>query len=344
MITTHSVLNISSTDLRGVSSASIALVVTSPPYPMIEMWDDCFYSQNPRIKDSLECGRSLESFELMHQLLDNTWKEVDRVLIDGGIVCINIGDATRTISSTFQMYPNHARIISAFQKMGYCVLPDIIWRKPSNAPNKFMGSGMFPAGAYVTYEHEYIMVFRKGEKRKFAENKNMRQMSAYFWEERNIWFSDLWEIKGAKQKVASRDSRNRSAAFPFEIPYRLINMYSIFGDTILDPFVGTGTTQLAAIALGRNSIGVEIDSSFAEIAISTIQNDPLLLNAFKRQRIEAHIKFINSLSEEKRNSCYQNQFYSFPVKTRQEMKAFFPDIISAELTSSGVACSYEWHN
>ena len=193
----------------------------------------------------------------MHNMLNDVWKECDRVLKDGGFVCINIGDATRTINNKFQLYPNHAKIIEFFSSIGYSVLPDIHWHKQSNAPNKFMGSGMYPAGAYVTYEHEYILIFRKGNKRTFQrQEKYLRQKSAYFWEERNIWFSDLWNIKGTMQRMsgASKIVRNRNASFPLEIPYRLINMYSIEGDTVLDPFFGLGTTGIASIISNRNSI------------------------------------------------------------------------------------------
>ena len=103
---------------------------------------------------------------------------------------------------------------------------------------------MYPGGAYVTLEHEYILILRKNGKRKFTTQpeKQNRRESAYFWEERNIWFSDIWDLKGIRQDIQQKDIRTRSAAFPFELAYRLINMYSVFGDTILDPFLGTGTT------------------------------------------------------------------------------------------------------
>lgn len=137
------------------------------------------------------------------------------------------------------------------------VLPDIHWHKPTNAPNKFMGSGMYPPCAYVTYEHEYILVFRKGGNRKFTNaEKSIRHNSAYFWEERNIWFSDLWEIKGTTQKLKKGTSRARSAAFPFELAYRLVNMYSMKYDLVYDPFSGTGTVTKAAIASERNIVDI----------------------------------------------------------------------------------------
>ena len=242
-----------------IPDKSVHLIVTSPPYPMIEMWDDSFASQDLEISSAIEQKEYSLAFEKMHRVLDAVWRECDRVLVDNGFVCINIGDATRTFDGNFQLFSNHSRIIQSFLNMGYCVLPDILWHKPSNSPNKFMGSGMYPAGAYVTYEHEYILVFRKGGKREFkGVGRELRQKSAYFWEERNVWFSDIWEIRGTNQTVnGNASSRKRNASFPLEIPYRLVNMYSVEGDTVLDPFAGMGTTNMACMASNRNSIGVE---------------------------------------------------------------------------------------
>lgn len=340
MVTQHFMINSIASDMSSIAGTSVALIVTSPPYPMIEMWDNCFCAQDPEIQKDLQSGEAMSAFERMHRILDQVWQEVDRVLIPGGIVCVNIGDATRTSDGVFQMFPNHNRIISAFHKMGYCVLPDIIWRKPSNSPNKFMGSGMYPAGAYVTYEHEYILIFRKGGKRVFTADKKMRQRSAYFWEERNVWFSDLWDIKGTRQKAAKEAGRGRSAAFPFEIPYRLINMYSILGDTVLDPFAGTGTTLLAAMAAGRNSIGIDIDPTFVSHSISSMQKDPQLLNRHTEARIQMHQCFIKSLSREQQEKCYQHENYPFLVKTKQEIKAYFPIISESRPIENGVYCRY----
>ena len=159
-MTEHKIIIGDSKNISCIKDKSVQLIVTSPPYPMIEMWDDMFCKQDSAIKGCLESGDGTSAFQKMHDLLDKTWEECDRVLADNGFVCINIGDATRTINDNFQLYSNHTRIINYFQSKGYSILPDIHWRKQSNAPNKFMGSGMFPAGAYVTYEHEYILIFR----------------------------------------------------------------------------------------------------------------------------------------------------------------------------------------
>lgn len=167
MQTTHQIYFKNAKSMSALPVSSIDLVVTSPPYPMIEMWDDLFADQYPSIGDALKNRKGLLAFELMHNLLDEIWNEVYRVLIPGGTACINIGDAARTIDGNFMLYPNHSRILTGLLKTGFAVLPVILWRKQTNAPNKFMGSGMLPSGAYVTLEHEYILIVRKGPKREF---------------------------------------------------------------------------------------------------------------------------------------------------------------------------------
>ena len=185
--THHRIIMGNSQNMKEVDSRSVDLVVTSPPYPMIEMWDETFGSLNPDVAEALADEDGRLAFDLMHAELGKTWKEVVRVLKDGAIVCINIGDATRTIGDRFCSYSNHSRTIEWFEEAGLVSLPSIIWRKPTNAPNKFMGSGMLPPGAYVTLEHEHILIFRKGDRRAFdtPEQKRLRNESSFFWEERS---------------------------------------------------------------------------------------------------------------------------------------------------------------
>ena len=323
MTTQHRLILGAAQKMDALASASVDLVVTSPPYPMIEMWDGIMAQQSDGIAAALADMRGEEAFELMHLELDKVWREVERVLRPGGFACINIGDATRTLGGKFALYPNHARIISAFLQLGLANLPNILWRKQTNAPNKFMGSGMLPAGAYVTLEHEWILIFRKGGKRGFksAEEKQLRNQSAFFWEERNCWFSDLWDLKGTKQGIKNAETRARSAAYPFEVPYRLINMYSVKGDTVLDPFLGTGTTTVAALAAGRNSVGYEIDGAFAGIISGNILNqDVAQLNAYTRNRVVQHREFIrNRLADPKKDAIkHFNDSFGLPVITSQE--------------------------
>lgn len=343
MITKHEIINGNSNNLSEIETGSVQLIVTSPPYPMISMWDEMFISQDPNIGIAFDDNDGMKAFQLMHILLDQVWHECDRVLCKNGFVCINIGDATRTINGDFQLYSNHTAIINCFSQMGYSVLPDIHWRKQTNAPNKYMGSGMYPAGAYVTYEHEYILVFRKGGKRTFTgEKKTMRQESAYFWEERNIWFSDLWDLKGTRQDIVEDKAlRTRSAAYPFEVPYRLINMYSAKGDMVLDPFCGLGTTNYAAMTLQRNSIGVEVDKGISEIAINALSVEPNELNEIIDRRVDKHISFISSLPPEKKERCYNNKHHGFLVKTKQETGIKFQKINSVLKDANKVICEYE---
>jgi modification methylase len=341
MITTHTIFFENSRDMGAIASASAHLVVTSPPYPMIEMWDDMFGGQNKDILRALLKAEGLHAFELMHQELDPVWKEVYRILKSGGLACINVGDAARTIAGNFSLYPNHIRILTCLLKLGFSPLPLILWRKTTNAPNKFMGSGMLPAGAYVTLEHEYILIVRKGPKRVFepAEDKQIRRESAFFWEERNQWFSDVWtDLVGTRQMMTDRTARLRSAAFPFELAFRLINMFSAKGDTVVDPFAGTGTTMRAAMAAGRNSIGYEIETTFRDVlfpqAAGQTQAVVSISNNRIHERLRRHLDFVQHRLETKGEIKHNNKYYHFPVMTRQEVELFFNPLEHIRLTAA----------
>jgi modification methylase len=333
--TVHRIIFADSRKLNTLADQSIDLVITSPPYPMIEMWDGQFAALNPEIGLFLERGDYRSAFGAMHAALDPVWQELYRVMKEGALACINIGDAARTINRRFQLFVNHSRIQQKFVEIGFDTLPLILWRKQTNAPNKFMGSGMLPAGAYVTLEHEYILLFRKGNKRVFAtaDEKHNRMLSSYFWEERNLWFSDLWDFKGARQETANSELRARSAAFPPALPFRLINMFSVFGDTVLDPFAGTGTTTLAAIAAGRNSVGCEIDSSFSGSIRESILSDTKRLSKYNRARIADHLSFVQSRQAARGPLKYNNSYFGFPVMTRQEKELKLAFIESAGETA-----------
>jgi len=314
-------------------------MVTSPPYPMIEMWDNIFSRQNPAIEKALGNKDGNKAFELMHRELDKVWKEVYRVLKKGGFACINIGDATRKIDQEFKLYTNHSRILEYCLSLGFSPLPEILWRKQTNAPNKFMGSGMLPAGAYVTLEHEYILILRKGPKREFKtnEDKLKRLQSAFFWEERNVWFSDVWnDLKGTKQNNISKNIRERSGAYPFDLPYRIINMFSLREDTVLDPFLGTGTTTAASMATGRNSIGFEIDPNFKEHLYERCQDIVGFSNKLLRSRIENHLRFVQDRVQSRGPLGYFNKYYGFPVMTSQETKMVFDELDKLEVREDGL--------
>ncbi|HEV2120708.1 MAG TPA: site-specific DNA-methyltransferase [Candidatus Bathyarchaeia archaeon] len=242
--------------MRELADNSAHLVVTSPPYPMVSIWDNFFQSE------------SVQSYDEMHDYLNQTWREVKRVLVPGGIVCINIGDATRTKDGIFHLYANHSRVIEAFEQLGLITLPYILWKKPTTKPRykgkgAFLGSGFLPPNAYVTLDMEYILIFRKGSLRTFEPKDPQRYKSRFTKKERNEWFSQVWTLPGTRQTLQGID--RRVAAFPEEIPRRLIRMFSIEGDLVLDPFLGSGTSLKSAMALGRRFVGYEKLGEFLEV-------------------------------------------------------------------------------
>lgn len=328
METTHDVHVGDARSLDELDDDAVDLVVTSPPYPMIEMWDGLFSELDPAVGDALDAGDGQAAFAAMHDALSPVWDELARVLAPGGVACINVGDATRTVDGDFQLYPNHAEIVSRLSSRGLSPLPDVLWRKPTNSPSKFVGSGMLPTNAYVTLEHEYVLVFRNGGTRSFPAGSDRRYESAYFWEERNRWFSDVWtELAGERQHLDDDALRERSGAFPFELPYRLVCMFSVYDDTVLDPFWGTGTTSLAAMAAGRNSVGYELDAEFARAFDDQVTDVPGLSRAVIDDRLARHRAFVEN-NPGKTN--YDAEHYDVPVVTKQERDLRFYEVTTVE--------------
>lgn len=300
--TYHKIIIGDSRDMKEIDDSTVHLIVTSPPYPMIEMWDNLFRKLDPTIDDlwnefqntnrQTEAEKiTMKIYKRMHKNLSKVWNECYRVLIDGGIACINIGDATRKINNLFRLFPNHSKVIEHCEKIGFITLPYILWKKPTTKPTykgkgAFLGSGFLPTNAYVTLDCEFILIFRKGDLRKFEPNDELRYRSKYTKEERDIWFSQIWNIRGERQ--------NGFASYPEELPYRLIRMFSIIGDTVLDPFLGTGTTTLAAVKLNRNSIGYEIKSEALSIIKEKID--------IAQKRLDTYTKF--EILERKKTRTY----------------------------------------
>lgn len=275
MCTTHKIIIGNSNQMHELAASSIDLMITSPPYPMIKMWDDQFFSLNPKIKrlwENLLVTKKEETlhkiFQLMHDSLGKTWRETFRVLKEGGLVCINVGDATRKINGSFRLFTNHSKIIDYCEKIGFTTLPNILWKKPTTKPkyrgkNVFLGSGFLPPNAYVTLDCEYILIFRKGKLRKFKPHDKLRYESSFTKKQRNQWFSQIWTITGSRQKINTIE--RRIASFPEEIVNRLIRMFSVKNDIILDPFLGSGTTTKLAMKLKRNSIGYEMEKKLVPL-------------------------------------------------------------------------------
>jgi DNA modification methylase len=258
-----------------IPDQSIHLMVTSPPYPMVQMWDKQFAQADAKIAGlwkKLEVDGSPNTvnqiYFAMNEYLAKVWKETYRVLIEGGIMAINVGDATRSVNGKFQLFANHSKVIEHCEEIGFTTLPYILWKKPTTKPHykgkgAFLGSGFLPPNAYVTLDCEFILLFRKGDLRKFPPHDKVRYESSFTKTQRDEWFSQTWSLKGTRQTVDELE--RRTAAFPDEIADRLIKMFSVKGDTVLDPFLGSGTVIKAAMANERCSIGYESDRNLLPI-------------------------------------------------------------------------------
>jgi DNA modification methylase len=288
MQTEHKIILANSQQMPELADSSIHLMVTSPPYPMIKMWDTQFATINPQIatlwqKLAQDSGEETvtQIYEAMHETLARTWREAYRALIEGGIACINIGDATRTVNGKFRLFPNHSRIIEHCEKAGFTTLPYILWKKPTTKPKykgkgAFLGSGFLPPNAYVTLDCEFILLFRKGKLRQFPPNDPCRYESAFTKRQRDEWFTQIWDVIGTRQTTSQLE--RRIAAFPDEIVNRLIRMFSVKGDTVLDPFLGSGTTVKLAMQNERNSVGYETDKTLLPLIKKKITLEPVARN------------------------------------------------------------------
>lgn len=281
MPTQHRIIIGNSQQMPELADGCVQLMVTSPPYPLISMWDKLFCKGDPKIANlwqQLEENGTDETvrqiYDAMHDNLAKVWVETYRVLAEGGIAAINIGDATRSINGKFQLYANHTRITEICEKIGFTTLPYILWKKPTTKPKykgkgAFLGSGFLPPNAYVTLDCEFILLFRKGKLRKFEPHHTERYASKFTKAQRDEWFSQIWDFKGARQTASELD--RRTAAYPDEVAYRLIRMFSVKGEMVLDPFLGSGTTVKIAIVNDRNSVGYETDPKLLQTITQKIE-------------------------------------------------------------------------
>ncbi len=279
MTTEHKIILGNSQHMPELRDNSIQLMVTSPPYPMIKMWDTLFQKIDPQTALTDNCPEETvtHAYEAMHENLARTWREAFRVLIEGGIACINIGDATRTVNGMFRLFPNHSKIIEHCTRIGFTTLPYVLWKKPTTKPmykgkGAFLGSGFLPPNAYVTLDCEFILIFRKGKLRQFPRHDPRRYSSAFTKKQRDEWFTQIWTVTGARQTTSQLE--RRTAAFPEEIANRLIRMFSVKGDTVLDPFLGSGTTAKIAVQTLRNSVGYETDENLLALMRKKIDSEP----------------------------------------------------------------------
>lgn len=259
--TVHRLIEGDARDLDFIQDESIHLVVTSPPYWILKR-----YRENPA-----QMGH-IEDYEEFLEELSKTWKHCYRVLAPGGrLVCV-VGDVclSRRKFGRHVVVPLHADIAVTCRKIGFDNLNPIIWYKISKATyevnngTKFFGKPYEP-NAIIKNDIEFILMQRKpGGYRK--PTMEQRQLSKISKKDYNTWFRQMWNIPGASTK-------NHPAPFPLELANRLIRMFSFCGDTVLEPFCGTGTTMLAAMKANRNSIGVEIDPEYCKMILKRLQRE-----------------------------------------------------------------------
>lgn len=257
--TKHTIINGDSRQMSELKDESVHLIATSPPY-----WQLKDYGIENQIGFH-------DDYETYINHLNLTWKECFRVLHKGCRLCINIGDqfARSTYYGRYKIIPIHTEIIKFCEMIGFDFMGQIIWQKVTTMNTSggasIMGSYPNPRNGIVKLDFEYILLFKKqGNAPK--PTKEQKENSAMTNEEWNTYFNGHWYFSGAKQD-------KHLAMFPEELPHRLIKMFSFPNETVLDPFMGSGTTALAARNLNRNSIGYEINPDFIPIIKEKIGTD-----------------------------------------------------------------------
>ncbi|WP_234553473.1 DNA-methyltransferase [Thermus caliditerrae] len=241
--------------LKSLPAASVHLALTSPPYWTLKRYEDA----------PGQLGH-VEDYEAFLDELDRVWQEVFRVLVPGGRLIVVVGDVAvaRRRFGRHLVFPLHADIQVRCRKIGFDNLNPILWHKHTNAaleadrPGFFLGKPYEP-GAIIKTEVEYILMQRKpgGYRRPTPEQRERSRIPKDLFAR---WFRQIWD------DIPGESTKAHPAPFPLELAERLVRMFSFVGDTVLDPFAGTGTTLIAAARHGRNSIGVELVPRYAELA------------------------------------------------------------------------------
>jgi site-specific DNA-methyltransferase (adenine-specific) len=250
-MTNHKIIIGDSRKLSLIADKSVQLIITSPPY-----WQLKDYGTDNQIGFH-------DSYENYINNLNLVWRECDRVLSDGCRLCVNIGDqfARSVYYGRYKVIPIRTEIIRFCEALGMDYMGAIIWQKATTmnttGGGAVMGSFPYPRNGILKIDYEFILIFKKQgtAPKPTAAQKSSSVMSKNDW---NQYFSSHWNFNGVKQY-------EHIAAFPEELPKRLIKMFSFVGETVFDPFLGSGTTSLAAKNLGRNSVGYEINDDFSPI-------------------------------------------------------------------------------
>ena len=251
MKTIHKIIHGDSRQMNLLADKSVHLVITSPPY-----WQLKDYGTENQIGFH-------ESYESYINNLNLVWEESCRVLHPGCRLCINIGDqfARSVYYGRYKVIPIRTEIIKFCETIGFDYMGAVIWQKVTTCNTTggatIMGSFPYPRNGILKLDYEFILLFKK-QGVSPAPTKEQKELSIMTKDEWNTYFSGHWHFAGAKQD-------GHIAMFPEELPARLIKMFSFAGETVLDPFLGSGTTALAARNLGRDSVGYEINPDFISI-------------------------------------------------------------------------------
>ena len=256
--TTHRLCLADARNMANIASESVHLIVTSPPY-----WNLKEYTRG-----NLSQLGDIPSYEHFLSELDKVWAECARVLVPGGRICCVVGDVCipRKREGRHYVMPLHADIQVRSRALGLDCLTPILWQKIANGVTEAKGNGTgfygkpYQPGSIVKNDTEYILFMRKGGKYRSIQPV-AKALSMLTKEEMQSWLRSSWnDLPGASTKSG------HPAPYPVELAERLIKLFSFAGDTVLDPFLGIGSTSLAAIRVGRNSIGMEIEPAYLEAA------------------------------------------------------------------------------
>lgn len=256
--TKHTLVTGDSRNLSLIPDKSVHLIITSPPY-----WQLKDYGNDNQIGFH-------DSYEGYINNLNMVWSECNRILHDGCRLCINIGDqfARSVYYGRYKVIPIRTEIIRFCETLGMDYMGAIIWQKQTTmnttGGGAVMGSFPYPRNGILKIDYEFILIFKKQGKAPVPslEQKRLSEMTKEEW---NTFFASHWTFSGAKQD-------GHIAVFPEELPHRLIKMFSFAGETIFDPFMGSGTTALAARNLQRNSIGYEVNPDFVDYYKQKVDN------------------------------------------------------------------------
>jgi DNA modification methylase len=267
----------SRTVLKDLDDESMDLAVTSPPY---------FNLKDYETPEDGQLG-DIDDYERFIELLDEVWSECERVLRPGGRLCVVVGDVLRSRSEhgRHRVIPLHATIQEHATDLGFDNLAPIIWYKIGNATLEAGGNARFlgkpyEPGAVVKNDIEYILLFRKHNGGYRSPTVEERVLSTIEADEHQKMFQQIWgDIKGERQ-------RDHPAPYPADLAERLIRMFSFVGDTILDPFAGTGSTAVAASRCGRNSVSIELEPEYVDIAEERIKSERGTLTNYQNLSVD----------------------------------------------------------